>query len=75
MLLAVLGTWEIVIILVVVVLILGPSKLPALGTGIAKMLGGFKREMKAVDDERKAGAADEEIDVTPAAPVGSGRDD
>lgn len=75
MLLAMLGTWEIVIILVVVVLILGPSKLPALGTGIAKMLSGFKREMKSVDDGTPKADADKEIDVTPAAPVGSRRDD
>lgn len=58
-----LGGWEIAIILIVVVLIFGPSKLPQLGTSVGKMLGGFKKEMKAMkdDDAGKAG----EIDVTP----------
>ena len=73
MLLAVLGTMEIVIIVAVVLLIFGPSKLPQLGEGIGKMLRGFKKEMKAIDDDKAAAAkkdakGDEtadEIDVTP----------
>ena len=72
MLLAVLGTMEIVIIVAVVLLIFGPSKLPQLGEGIGKMLRGFKKEMKAIDEDKKGGDADAkaidndgEIDVTP----------
>lgn len=78
MLLAVLGTMEIVIIVAVVLLIFGPSKLPQLGEGIGKMLRGFKKEMKAIDDDKaKAASSDEPkkvpegdgdrdpIDVTP----------
>ncbi len=62
-----LGGWEIAIILVVVLLIFGPSKLPQLGSSVGKMLGGFKKEMKAMDDEEaEAEAGDGEIDVTPA---------
>jgi sec-independent protein translocase protein TatA len=68
-----LGAMEIVVILVVVLLVFGPSKLPQLGEGIGKMLRGFKKEMKAIDDdaaadESKAKALDkdgDEIDVTP----------
>lgn len=70
---------EIIIVLVVVLLIFGPSKLPQLGEGIGKMLRGFKKEMRALDaDKQAAGAADDaaakvevrepEIDVTPKAP-------
>lgn len=71
------GLPEIAIILVVVLIIFGPSKLPALGEGIGKMLRGFKKEMKAMDEDKKpaegsgqlaeAEAEDEhgEIDVTP----------
>jgi sec-independent protein translocase protein TatA len=76
MLLAVLGTMEIVIIVAVVLLIFGPSKLPQLGEGIGKMLRGFKKEMKAIDDDKAAAAKEAEgkdgkdadrdaIDVTP----------
>lgn len=70
MLLAVLGTWEVIIILAVILLMFGPSKLPALGEGIGKMLRGFKREMGQVEADRKAPAAPHEIDVTPREPIG-----
>lgn len=66
------GPLEIGVILVVVLLVFGPSKLPQLGSGIGKMLRGFKKEMKGMDEDRKADelaqAAEEaknEIDVTP----------
>lgn len=74
MLLAVLGTMEIIIIVAVVLLIFGPSKLPQLGEGVGKMLRGFRKEMKAVEEDKAAEAAkaidadadrEGEIDVTP----------
>lgn len=71
MLLAVLGTMEIIIIVAVVLLIFGPSKLPQLGEGVGKMLRGFKKEMKASEEDQKATDAKaieadgDEIDVTP----------
>jgi sec-independent protein translocase protein TatA len=71
MLLGMLGTLEIVIIVAVILLIFGPSKLPQLGSGIGKMLRGFKKEMKALEDEKAAEKPAEDaprpaIDVTPA---------
>jgi sec-independent protein translocase protein TatA len=77
MLLAMLGTMEIVVIIAVVLLIFGPSKLPQLGSGVGKMLRGFKKEMKAIDEDEKSaaskavGADDDEIDVTPKKATGS----
>ncbi|RMG94895.1 MAG: twin-arginine translocase TatA/TatE family subunit [Deltaproteobacteria bacterium] len=74
MLLAVLGTWEILVILAIVLLIFGPSKLPQLGEGIGKMLRGFKKEMRAGELEgagsnpESGGKDPEAIDVTPAEP-------
>ncbi|MEX1366299.1 MAG: twin-arginine translocase TatA/TatE family subunit [Nannocystaceae bacterium] len=73
MLLAVLGTMEIVIIVAVVLLIFGPSKLPQLGEGVGKMLRGFRKEMKGVEEDKAAEAKaldpdddrGPEIDVTP----------
>lgn len=68
-----LGLPEILVIVVVILLLFGPSKLPQLGEGIGKMLRGFKKEMKALDEERAADSSrkerdevrEPEIDVTP----------
>jgi len=66
MLVGMLGTLEIVIIIVVILLIFGPTKLPQLGEGIGKMLRGFRKEMKQIDqDKREEEARRGEIDVTP----------
>ncbi|MCA9713807.1 MAG: twin-arginine translocase TatA/TatE family subunit [Myxococcales bacterium] len=68
------GGFELIIILVVVLLIFGGSKLPQLGEGLGKMLRGFRREMKAIEkdkDEEKSQAGEGEIDVTPATPKDS----
>ncbi|MEE9382458.1 MAG: twin-arginine translocase TatA/TatE family subunit [Nannocystaceae bacterium] len=66
-----LGVPEVAIILAIAILVFGPTKLPQLGASVGKMLRGFKKEMKALEDEKKAEAdsaavaAREEIDVTP----------
>ena len=49
------GVWEIVLVLLVVLLLFGPSKLPQLGGAVGKALTNFKRGMRGED----------EIDVTP----------
>jgi sec-independent protein translocase protein TatA len=70
MLLGFLSPSEIAIIVVVILLVFGPSKLPQLGSSIGKMLRGFKKEMKSMekdeDDEATLPAKQGEIDVTPA---------
>lgn len=80
--LAMLGTVEIIIIVAVILLVFGPSKLPALGEGVGKMLRGFKKEMKAMDSDKdgdgKVKQVDDdeeedsagEIDVTPKGELG-----
>jgi sec-independent protein translocase protein TatA len=50
-----LGTTELIIILVIVVVIFGAGKLPQLGKGIGEGIRNFKKATKAPD----------EIDVTP----------
>jgi len=63
---AMLGGLEIAIIILVILLIFGPSKLPQLGEGIGKMLRGFRKEMKQIDaDKREEDLHRGEIDVTP----------
>jgi len=80
MLLAMLSGMEIAIIIAVVLLIFGPSKLPQLGEGVGKMLRGFKKEMKAIDEDKAADKVaskavdaddDKEIDVTPKKSAGA----
>jgi sec-independent protein translocase protein TatA len=65
-----LGAAEIAVIILVVLLIFGPSKLPQLGSSVGKMLRGFKKEIKAINDEDEAEANPQagEIDVTPHKP-------
>ena len=52
-----LGTTELLIILVIVVLIFGARRLPEIGSGIGKAIKNFK-----------SGVSEEEIDVTPKSP-------
>ncbi len=42
---------EIVIILVIVLLLFGPSRLPGIGKGIGEAIGGFKKAMTVKEDE------------------------
>lgn len=46
-----LGTGEILLLLVVVLFIFGPSKLPELGRSLAQFFGNFKREIKDVQKD------------------------
>jgi sec-independent protein translocase protein TatA len=47
------GPWEIAIVLVLILLIFGPRKLPELGSSLGKSIRGFKKGMK---DGQEAGA-------------------
>lgn len=58
---AMLGTWEILAILGVVVLMFGATKLPQLGKGLGEAIGNFKKAQK--DAEREV--LRDEIDATP----------
>ncbi|TPV96355.1 MAG: twin-arginine translocase TatA/TatE family subunit [Myxococcales bacterium FL481] len=73
---AMLGGTEIAIILLIVILVFGPSKLPQLGAGVGKMLRGFKREVKALEDEKAAEAqAQAQVDKpAESAPAGAARE-
>lgn len=50
-----LGVWELVIILVILLLIFGPSRLGDLGSALGKGIKGFRKSLREPD----------EIDVTP----------
>lgn len=53
---AMLGTGELLLILAILMLVFGASRLPAMGEGLGKAIRGLKRGL----------AADDDIDVTPA---------
>jgi sec-independent protein translocase protein TatA len=48
-----LGFPELVLILVIVVLIFGTSRIPELGRGLGEGIRNFRRGMKGDDDEKK----------------------
>ena len=57
-----LGGWEIGLIIVVLLVLFGPSKLPQLGSGIGKAIRGFRKETKAMKEEWSGLAKDEITD-------------
>ncbi|MEZ4273229.1 MAG: twin-arginine translocase TatA/TatE family subunit [Myxococcota bacterium] len=59
-----LGQAELLIILMIVVVVFGASRLPALGKGLGEGLRGFKRALSG-DDERKRGDGQDD-DKTPS---------
>jgi sec-independent protein translocase protein TatA len=49
------GPWEIAILLVIVLLVFGPKRLPELGSSLGKAITGFKKGIKESEQEiRKA---------------------
>ena len=56
-----LGTWEIILIVLVILLIFGGKKIPELMKGLGKGVRSFKEGMKEVDptDETKSEVAEE----------------
>ncbi|OIO61169.1 MAG: twin-arginine translocase TatA/TatE family subunit [Alphaproteobacteria bacterium CG_4_10_14_0_2_um_filter_63_37] len=61
-----LGTTELMLILVIVIVLFGANKLPALGSGIGKAIKGFRSSMK--DDEPSAKGDDAPRMTQAAAP-------
>jgi sec-independent protein translocase protein TatA len=61
-----LGLPEILLILVMLLLFFGPSKLPALGASIGEAIKGFKKGIQSIDDDKPAQAA---APAQPAAPA------
>jgi sec-independent protein translocase protein TatA len=48
-----LGFPEMMVILIIALVIFGPSKLPALGEGLGKAIRGFKEGLKDQPEEKK----------------------
>ena len=54
-----LGTWEIILIVLVVLLIFGGKKIPELMNGLGKGLKSFKDGVNGKDDEQKQQTTEE----------------
>ena len=61
------GPWEIAILLVIILLVFGPKRLPELGSSLGKAITGFKRGIK--DSEQEIRKAVAESSVADAAEV------
>ena len=64
------GPWEIGIVLVLILLIFGPRKLPELGKSLGKSIRGFKTGLKDSQDEVKGAVSEireaaEKMDAEP----------
>ncbi len=52
------GPWEIAIVLVLILLIFGPRKLPDLGASLGKSIRGFRKGLKETQDEVSSAVAE-----------------
>lgn len=60
------GPWEIAILVILLLVIFGPKRLPELGSGLGKAITGFKRGLKESEGEiRKAIKEEPEAVETP----------
>ncbi len=50
------GPWELILVLVIVLVIFGPGKLPKVGESLGKALQSFKKAKEEGDDEENDGA-------------------
>ena len=54
-----LGMPELLIIMVIVVIVFGASRLPAIGDGLGKMITNFRKTMKTIKKGEEAGEKEE----------------
>ncbi|MFQ5930415.1 MAG: twin-arginine translocase TatA/TatE family subunit [Acidobacteriota bacterium] len=47
-----LGTWELIVILLIVIVIFGASRLPQLGKGLGEGIRNFKNSLKGGQEEK-----------------------
>jgi twin arginine-targeting protein translocase, TatA/E family len=55
------GPWEIAILLVIVLLVFGPKRLPELGSSLGKAITGFKRGIKDSEQEIRKAVAESTV--------------
>jgi len=58
-----LGMWEIVIVLVVILLFFGPSRLPGLGKSLGSAIRGFKKGISGSEEDKKLPPKDDDTKI------------
>lgn len=61
-----LSPWHWLLVLLIVLLIFGPSRLPEAGKGLGKAIRGFKEGLKGTDDESKPPSGDKAAEDKPS---------
>ncbi len=55
-----LGLWELILILVIVLVLFGPSKLPEIGQSVGKALREFKKATKEIQGDLESSVSQDE---------------
>jgi sec-independent protein translocase protein TatA len=63
------GIWEILILLLVLLLVFGPKRLPEMGRSLGRGMREFKDSITGKDKEQEEAAALAQAQATPAAPA------
>ena len=64
--------WQILIVVLIVLFIFGPKKIPGLGKSLGEAIRGFRKGLKEDEDDRKTAAQSNKIkEVEPAEEEGS----
>lgn len=69
------GTWELLLVLAIVLILFGPKRLKNLGSDLGNAIKGFRRAVSDKEDSSEASPSDEPepIDVTPSSSARSGQ--
>jgi sec-independent protein translocase protein TatA len=63
------GIWELLILLLVLLLVFGPKRLPEMGRQLGKGMREFKESVSGKDDDRPLDDVDDYAELPPAEPA------
>jgi sec-independent protein translocase protein TatA len=69
------SVWEILILLLIVLLVFGPKRLPEMGRSLGRGMREFKDSITGRDDERPAELPSAQEEQEPPVPAGTRRDE
>ncbi len=56
------GIWELIVILLIVVILFGPKKLPEIGRAIGEAIRGFRKSLKGAEENVKRALREDKDD-------------
>jgi sec-independent protein translocase protein TatA len=66
------GPWEIAIVVIILLVVFGPKRLPGLGRSLGKAIPGFKKGLKETEEEFRKAVSEESEPEQAAKTTGSG---